>query len=66
MIRCNSPYANCYNKCVIDIDGQQSIGGNICCDTAEDLKFKREGILTHCKYAQPIDIHDAALKELFG
>ena len=40
------------------------IGGAICCDTAEDLNFSREKILTCCEYAEPEDIKDATLKEL--
>lgn len=65
MIKCNSPFAYC-KKCVIDMDGMDSLGGAICCDIAEDLNFQREKILTHCEFAQPVDIKDAALKELFG
>lgn len=62
MIKCNSPFAY-YDKCIIDMDGQQSFGGTICCDTAEDLNFRREDILTHCEYAESENIHDSNLKE---
>lgn len=55
MIKCNSSKNNCYKKCVIDMDGQESSGGDICCDTAEDLDFKREDILNTCKYAESVD-----------
>lgn len=59
MIRCKSRYGF-YDRCVIDMNGQQSIGGTICCDIAEDLDFDREEILRKCEYAEPDDIHDAA------
>lgn len=36
------------------------------CDTAEDLDFDRVEILRKCEYAEPADIHDAALKELWS
>lgn len=65
MIRCKSKYGVC-DRCVVDMDGQQSIGGIIVCDTAEDLGFDREEILRKCEYAEADDIYDAALKELFG
>lgn len=65
MIRCKSRYGF-YDRCVIDMDEQQSIGGIICCDIAEDLDFDREEILRKCEYAEPDDIHDAALKELWS
>lgn len=55
MIKCNSSKNNCYEKCVIDMDEQQSLGGNICCDTAEDLDFKRKDILEQCEYAETIE-----------
>ena len=38
MVKCNSPYVYC-EKCIIDMDGMDSQGGIICCDTAEDLSF---------------------------
>ena len=65
MIRCKNKYGMC-DRCVIDMDGQQSIGGTIVCDTAEDLNFNRVEILRKCEYAEPADIHDAALKELWS
>lgn len=65
MIRCKSKYGMC-DRCVIDRDGQQSIGGTIVCDTAEDLNFNRVEILRKCEHAEPADIHDAALKELWS
>ena len=65
MIRCKSKYAM-YNRCVIDMDEQQNIGGIISCDTAEDLNFNRVEILRKCECAEPADIHDAALKELWS
>lgn len=52
MIKCNSPHANCYEKCVVDMDAQQSCGGTICCDMAEDMDFDRKKILEHCEYAE--------------
>ena len=51
MIRCNSPFAY-EGRCVIDMDSQQSHGGAICCDTAEDLDFDVERILERCEYAE--------------
>ena len=65
MIKCKSKYAHgC--KCVVDMSSEELIGESICCDTAEDLNFRREKILTCCEYAEPVDIKDAALKELFS
>ncbi len=64
MIKCNSPYAY-GKKCVIDMDAQETLGGVISCDTAEECDFRREDILTRCKYAEPASVYDAALKELF-
>lgn len=56
MIKCKSKYAyGC--KCVIDMSSAELIGGAICCDTAEDLNFSREKILTCCEYAEPTDIN---------
>ena len=51
MIKCNSRFA-CYEKCVVDMDAQQSQGGTICCDMAEDMDFDRERILQNCEYAE--------------
>ncbi len=65
MIKCNSPYRY-GNKCVIDMDAQETCGGVICCDNAKDCGFRRDDIMTHCEYAEPASIQDAALKELFG
>ena len=50
MIRCNSPFAY-GDRCIVDMDSQQSLGGTICCDTAEDADFDRECILKRCPYA---------------
>ncbi len=52
MIKCNSPHANWYERCVVDMDGLQSCGGTICCNTAEDMDFDQECILRHCEYAE--------------
>ena len=41
MVKCNSPFAYC-EKCVIEIDGIDSQGGTIVCDTVEDLDFDRK------------------------
>lgn len=54
MIKCNSPFAYC-DRCVVDMDAQQSLGGTICCDTAEDMDFDKEFILQHCEYAERED-----------
>lgn len=48
------------------MDGLETRGGTIGCDTAEDLGFNRVEILRKCEYAEPADIHDAALKELWS
>ena len=48
MVMCNSPWG--FRKtCVASMDGQQSHGGTICCDTAEDLDFQEEDILKQCE-----------------
>lgn len=65
MIICKNKYGVC-DRCVADMDGLQSIGGTICCDIAEDLDFDRVEILRKCEYAEPDDIHDEALKELWS
>lgn len=54
MIKCNSPYAIDCQQCIIDMDSMESLGGIICCDTAEDLDFNREEILKQCEYAEEI------------
>lgn len=54
MIRCNSPFAY-MGRCVIDMDAQQSKGGTICCDVAEDMDFNRESILKRCEYAEDLE-----------
>ena len=51
MIRCNSPFAY-EGRCVADMDSQQSRGGTICCDMAEDMDFDRERILIRCEHAE--------------
>ena len=51
MIRCNSPFAY-EGRCVADMDSQQSQGGTICCDTAEDSGFDETCILKQCRYAE--------------
>lgn len=51
MIRCNSPFSY-MDRCVIDMDSQQSCGGTICCDMAEDMDFDRERILRRCEHAE--------------
>ena len=51
MIRCNSPFSY-GDRCVADMDAQQSHGGTICCDTAEDLDFEHERILRMCEHAE--------------
>lgn len=51
MIRCNSPFAY-GDRCVIDMDSQQALGGTICCDMAEDMEFSKERILQCCEHAE--------------
>lgn len=52
------------DKCIIDMDAFETMGGMIGCDTAEDLDFNRIEILRKCKYAESDDINNAALNEL--
>lgn len=59
MVMCNSP-CGFQNICVASMDGQQSHGGTICCDTAEDLDFNEKDILRQCKYAKKEEIYDVA------
>lgn len=59
MVMCNSP-CGFQNICVASMDGQQSHGGTICCDTAEDLDFQEEDILKQCEYAKKEEITDVA------
>ena len=54
MIRCNSPFAY-GGGCVAEMDSQQSLGGTICCSTAEDLDFNVACILERCKYAERME-----------
>ena len=49
MIRCNSQ--NGCGKCVAEMDGQESKGGTIVCDIAEDLEFCIDDILAICEFA---------------
>lgn len=53
MIRCNSPFAY-EGRCVADMDSQQSHGGTICCDMAEDLDFDKACILKQCEHAEKV------------
>ena len=66
MIKCNSPKAIIFKKCVIDMDGFESQGGTICCNTAEDCNNDKNEILKRCEYAEPTNIHDAVIKELWN
>lgn len=36
--------------------------GTICCDTAEDLEYNKENILTHCEYAELIKDNKPSIK----
>lgn len=54
MIKCKGEFG-CV-KCVVEMDAQESDGGNVCCDKAEDLEFCRESILQNCEYASEINI----------
>ncbi len=38
-----------------DMDSQQSHGGTICCDMAEDLDFDHECILRMCEHAERME-----------
>ena len=60
MVMCNSPWGF-WKTCVASMDGQQSHGGTICCDTAEDLDFQEEDILKQCEYAKKEEITDVLL-----
>nr|DAF83982.1 MAG TPA: hypothetical protein [Inoviridae sp.] len=35
MIKCNSPHGYC-KKCIIDCNANETLGGTIVCDTADD------------------------------
>ena len=59
MIRCNSPFAY-EGRCVADMDSQQSHGGTICCDMAEDLDFDKACILKQCGHAESMEDGDEA------
>lgn len=50
MIKCKGDYGYC--RCVIDMDAQQSHGGDVSCDMAENLNYNRECILSKCEYAE--------------
>lgn len=50
MIICNSS-KGC-DRCVACMDGQQSLGGTIVCDTAEELDYDEEAILQVCNFAE--------------
>lgn len=53
MIKCNSSYG--FGKCIVEMDGQQTHGGCIVCDIAEECNFERDTILKRCKAASYID-----------
>lgn len=50
MIKCISKFAY-GTKCIIDMDAQETKGGAICCDIAEECDFDREEIVDRCIYA---------------
>ena len=54
MIRCDSPFAY-GDRCVVDMDAQQSHGGTICCNMAENLSFDRACILKQCEHAERME-----------
>lgn len=51
MIKCNSPLRYS-DRCVACMDAQQSCGGTIICDIAEDYDYEEQDILIFCKYAE--------------
>lgn len=53
MIKCHSLFAYC-DRCVADMDSQQSLEGRICCDIADDMSFDKEDITKYCPYAEQI------------
>lgn len=57
MIKCNSGYG--FGKCIVEMDGQQTRGGCIVCDMAEECEFNRDLILKTCEYSEQIvDMED--------
>lgn len=64
MIRCNRN-VNC-NECVVDLNPIHVVSGVVTCDIAKSLGYCRQDILAKCKYAEPTNIHDEAIKELFS
>lgn len=55
MIECTSRHARENGRCVAEMDSQQSQGGTICCDWAEDMDYDAETILKHCPYAERVE-----------
>ena len=54
VIKCNSPFR--YSDiCVACMDAQQSCGGTIICDIAEDYDYEEQDILVCCKYGELIN-----------
>lgn len=51
MIKCNSHF-EVDAICVACMDAQQSLGGTIVCDTAEELDYNEENILKICEFAE--------------
>lgn len=49
MIRCTA-LKGC-GKCVAEMDGQESRGGTVVCDIAEDLEFCKDDIIALCEFA---------------
>lgn len=46
--KCNTGYG----KCIVDMDAQQTLGGTIVCDMAEDCNFDKKEILNRCEDAE--------------
>ena len=64
MIKCNRNLG--CSECIVDLNTVQIVEGKVSCDIAKSLGYRRQDILAKCKYAEPTNIHDAAIKELFS
>lgn len=50
MIGCKSKYG--FGKCIVNMGAQETLGGVICCDLAEECDYNEELILKMCEFAE--------------
>lgn len=62
MIKCNSKNGD--GRCVCNMDAQQSLGGTITCDFAEEYNFDKDEILRECDMAELEDGEDAKMLDV--